>query len=214
MKENIFQFKFWKLWAIIVLFYLILSFLLNTYILTESFYYNSLYGQLDSQRIVQVTSFQKKIERIGYLFIPLTLLIKVSSIAGIIFTGTILINQNISFKNCLKITLLAELVTVMAMLVRTGWLIIATPENTEALQYFSPLSITQLINLENVPKFLFYPLQMINVFEIAYWLLLAYGIMVFTNSKFERSLKIVASSYGIALLVWVVFVVFLQVQFT
>lgn len=91
---------------------------------------------------------------------------------------------------------------------------IVAPINLEDLQYFSPLCVTQLIDTDKIPKYLLYPLKLINVFEIGYWLILTYGVTVFTNIRFARSLKVVASSYGVALLIWVVFIVFVQVQYS
>ena len=128
--------------------------------------------------------------------------------------GLYLLQQNVSYKNCLKITLIAELVSVVAMLIKTAWLMIDKPSNANDLQYFAPLSILQLLHLDELPKYLFYPLQLFNVFELAYWLTLAFGIMAFTQQKLGKSLKTVASSYGVALLIWVIFVVFIQVQFS
>jgi hypothetical protein len=45
------------------------------------------------------------------------------------------------------------------------------------------------------------------VFELAYWLILAYFIGKITETNMDRGLKIVASSYGSALL-WVVVIMF------
>lgn len=143
---------------VIVSFYVVFSLLANIYIFTDPFYYNSLSKKLAIERVTEIISFQRKFQNIGYLFIPFVILIKVSIIAGVIFAGLFLFNQNISYKSCLKITLLAEIVSLISVLVRTVWLIIDMPDTAEAVQYFSPLSIIHLINVENIPKFLFYPL--------------------------------------------------------
>src|SRR5690606_1673481 len=108
---------------------------------------------------------QHKFQIVGYIFIPVVLLLKLWIIAGVIYTGLYLLQQNVSYKSCLKITLIAELVSVVAMLIKTAWLMIDTPTNANDLQSFSPLSISQLLNLDNIPSYLFYPVQLINIFE-------------------------------------------------
>lgn len=58
---------------------------------------------------------------------------------------------------------------------------------------------------------LFIPFQVLNLFELAYWFILAYllGKELGDDDK-DKSLSIVLSSYGTSLLIWVVGVVFLN----
>lgn len=214
MNKSVFDFKFWKLYSLIALLYIALSYIANTSIFTDSFYYNSLLDKIDISRITEIISFQHKSQTIGYFIIPIVLFLKLLVIASIIFTGLYLFQQKLSYKNCLKIVIVAELVSIVSTLVRVAWLITDMPKNAKSLEYFSPLSITQFLHLGSLPKYLFYPLQLFNVFEIAYWFVLGFGIMAFTQQRWAKSLKIVASSYGVALGIWVVFVIFIQVQFT
>lgn len=214
MNKEIYNFKFWLLYLIIAMLYMVITYATNTFVFTNNYYYSILSDKMDTGRIAEVLIMQHKYQFIGYLTLPVILLLKLWIIGGIVFTGFYLLRQEVKYKDCLKIVLIAELVPVVAMLVRVAWLMIQKPANAGDIQYFSPLSLMQLINIHNIPKYLFYPLQLFNVFEIAYWLVLAYGIMAFTGWKFEKSLKTVASSYGVALAVWVVIVVFIQVQFS
>ncbi|HEX8461729.1 MAG TPA: hypothetical protein VF623_09875, partial [Segetibacter sp.] len=87
-------------------------------------------------------------------------------------------------------------------------------ETAQDIQFFYPLSLTQLLNLTQFPSYLIYPLQQLNLFELAYWLLIAAGIKAHTEKTFKQSLKVVTSSYGVALGIWILFVVFIQLQFT
>lgn len=214
MNKEFYNFKFWHLFIIITFLYIVVTYLAIAFIYTDNFYYASLSDKFDVDRITAMIAMQHKFQIFGYLFLPLVLLFKLLVIAGVLLTGLYLLQQEISYKNCLKMTLIAELVSVVAMLVKTAWLMIGKPADANDLQYFSPLSITQILYLDKLPKYLIYPLQLLNVFEFAYWLILTFGVMTFTHQRFAHSLKAVASSYGVALLVWVVFVVFVQVQFT
>lgn len=155
--NSLYNFKFWHLWLIVVMFYLILSILSNIFIFTDNFYYNSLLDKFEIKRILEQISLQRKLQIFGYLFIPIALLLKVSLTASIIFIGIYLISHSITYKDCLKITLLAELPSIIGILVGTALLIIKQPANVEAIQYFNPLSMTQLLNMEKIPEYLFYP---------------------------------------------------------
>ena len=214
MKTDIFNFKFWYVWLIIVLLYALITYVNNSFIYTDSFYYATLSDKLDISRITEMIALQHKFQILGYLFMPVVLILKLWIIAGVLFTGLYLLQQEVNYKNCLKISLIAELVSVVAILVKTTWLMIDKPGNAIDLQYFSPLSLTQLLHINNLPNYLFYPLQLFNVFEVAYWMVLAFGIMAFTHQRWAKSLRTVASSYGLALGIWVIFVVFIQVQFS
>jgi len=213
-KNNLYQFKFWQLFLIVSFIYIGIMYVSNTMIYSDAFYYNMLSQKMEIARIKDIIEMQHKYQIISYCIYPIILLLKLWSVAGVIFMVLYLLNQEVSYQNCLKITLIAELVSVVAMLVRVVWLLVAKPDNVNDIQYFSPLSLTQLLDLDSLPKYLFYPLQLFNIFEVGYWLVLAYGIMVFTNWKFEKSFKAVASGYGVALAMWAVVVMFIQVQFS
>lgn len=213
VKSGIFNFKFWPVWLIIVLLYILNTFISNIFVYTDTYYSSLLIDKFDSDRIMSMIVMQNKFQILGYFFIPVVLLIKLWLISGILFIGIYLFNQQVNFKNCLIIILLAEFVSVSAMFLKTIWLIVDMP-NTNELQSFYPLSLTQLININNLPKFFYYPLQLVNIFEVTYWFVLAWGVMTFTQQNFIKSFKIVSASYGLALFVWVIFIVFLQFQFT
>ena len=57
-------------------------------------------------------------------------------------------------------------------------------------------------------------IQQLNLFEVAYWFLLAYGIKSLGNIDFKNGLKITSLSYGVGLAIWCIFIVFLQLQFS
>jgi ABC-type transport system involved in cytochrome bd biosynthesis fused ATPase/permease subunit len=74
-----------------------------------------------------------------------------------------------------------------------------------------PLSLLNIFDYTTLNKILIYPFQLLNVFEIIYWIALAYGISKLINNNFDKAFKIVLSSYIPALIVWVVFVMFLTI---
>ena len=82
------------------------------------------------------------------------------------------------------------------------------------LQNYNPLGVSGFLKNDTIPKYLLYPIQQLNLFEVAYWFLLAYGIKSLGNIDFKKALKITSLSYGVGLAIWCIFIVFLQLQFS
>ncbi|MFN7839937.1 MAG: hypothetical protein ACK5QG_18395, partial [Bacteroidota bacterium] len=59
---------------------------------------------------------------------------------------------------------------------------------------------------------LVYPIQLLNVFELLYWIALAWQLQEVLEKPFAESLGFVAKTYGVGLAVWVVVVMFLTVS--
>uniref|UniRef100_UPI004047898B hypothetical protein n=1 Tax=Flavobacterium sp. TaxID=239 RepID=UPI004047898B len=95
-----------------------------------------------------------------------------------------------------------------------------TTASLNEIQYFYPLSALNIVGYQSVESWFIYPLQVLNLFELAYWLLLSYfvGKLAFTekdNGKpMDLGFKIVASSYGSVLLLWVVVVMFFTLNYS
>lgn len=209
---SFYNFKGWHLFVAIACIYLSLAYLTNNYVLNDSFYYSVFGSQLRSESIDRIIALNNKMQYLSYLFLPIFLLIKWVLTAGVIYAGIFLFNQKILFKDCFKIVALAELVSVVVSVIKVAYFLLYAPTNVQEIQSFYPLSLIQLLHNRQLPSYVIYPLQQINVFEVIYWLLIAAGIKTFALKPFGYSLKIVASSYGVALGLWVLCVVFIQLQ--
>jgi hypothetical protein len=64
------------------------------------------------------------------------------------------------------------------------------------------------VGYEGILTWFIYPFQVINLFEFAYWFILASLISKELKTTTSKGFSIVASSYGVALLIWVVGVMF------
>ncbi len=214
LAKDIYEFKWWILSIIYALLFISMTLAVNHLIFTDAYYYSILGRQLDEERIAQIIEINKKYQWIGYIIMPVILLLKWLILAGVIYIGLFLFNQDIAYQNCFKIVLIADYAMILAAIAKFAWFIFFKPQTIEDIQYFYPLSITQLFNSSQIPKFLVYPLQQFNVFEVLYWLLIAEGIQTFSKKNFWYSVKIVSVSYGAAMFFWCVVIVFLQLQFS
>lgn len=91
----------------------------------------------------------------------------------------------------------------------------------KALQYFIKLKDTwkELLNTSSINPLFIYPLNLLNIFELGYFLVLAWLLVGVINEaneqrqvKFGQSLKLVTASYGSGLLLWVLVVMFITLN--
>jgi len=111
--------------------------------------------------------------------------------------------------------MLAEIPFLLVPLIKLFWfLFIQTQYNFNDLQYFYPLSALQLFEIKTLATWQIYPLQLLNVFEMVYWVLLAYWLKRLLNITLTKGMEVVIASYGTGLLLWVVFVTFVSLNAT
>ena len=77
----------------------------------------------------------------------------------------------------------------------------------------------ELFNAKSIDPLFVYPLSLLNVFELGYFLVLAWLLVGVINEaseerpvKFGQSLKLVTALYGSGLLLWVLVVMFITLN--
>ncbi len=161
------------------------------------------------EQIEGFIDFKNKWQWLGYTFIPLLLLLKTSIIAAILDVGCFFFGKEIKYKKLFNIVVKAEFVFLLVIVFKTAWFYFFQTDYTlEELQYFYPLSALNIIGYEGLQPWFIYPFQVLNLFELAYWFILAYLIGKELNENTDKGMSIVASSYGVSLLIWVVGVMF------
>lgn len=194
--------------------YCLILWIFNNIIITESLYLSSLGNILSINRIEELILFNKKNEWLSYIFFPIINIVKYSLLSIVILIGIKLFEIDITFKDCFKIVLMADLIPLVESVTKVLYFYIYPPSNFNVLQNFNPLGVTGLLNNDMIPQYLLYPIQKINLFEAFYWLLLAYGIKTLGNINFNKAIQITSLSYGVGLTIWCILIVFLQLQFS
>jgi len=173
----------------------------------------SLLDYLTSEQIDDSLNLRSKWEILGYLIIPILLFLKMSIIAAVLDIGCFFFEQEIKYKKLLNIVVKAEFIFLLVTIFKTVWFYFFQPNFTlEDLQNFYPLSALNIIGYEGLQPWLIYPSQVLNLFELAYWFVLAYLIGKELNENTDKGFSIVASSYGVSLLIWVIGVMFLTLN--
>lgn len=157
---------------------------------------------------------QKKWWWVSYAVTPVLIGIKVLLVAFCLNFVKIISEklEDVKFRDILTVVLIAEFVFVIAGFYKFfNFYLIDTDYTLETLQTYYPLSLINYKEAISTEKWLAYPLQLANVFELMYWGVLAWGIWQLADKKisYQRSLGYVALTYGIGLLFWVGVVCFL-----
>lgn len=170
---------------------------------------NSLGEQITRRELENLINVREKWQWLGYALLPLLLLVKISIVAGLLDIGCFFFGKDIRYKTLFHIAIKAEFVFLLVIVFKTAWFYwIQTEYSLEDLQYFYPLSLLQLFGYESLEPWFIYPLQVVNLFELCYWLLLGYGLSKALKQSMDYAMGIVASSYGVGLLIWVAGVMF------
>lgn len=191
------------------------AFISNQFLVSDNLFYNSFAEQLTAEKIDTIIAQTQQWAWLGYVFIPIIYLLKFSVIALILLTGFFIINKKVSFSLLFKAVMLAEIPFLLVPLIKLLWfMFIQTNYTFQDLQYFFPLSALQLFEVANLPTWQIYPLQLLNLFELVYWISLAYWLKRLLLISLTSGMEMVIASYGTSLLLWVVFITFLSLSFT
>lgn len=203
----------WHLLCTIILISFALIFFFNQFLFTKEVYYSSFQDQLDNGRIEELFNFNAKFAWIGFLFIPLWLILKNFVVGLCLQVGLLLNNTKLKFGITFKIALTADFIFLLPQLLKLCWfLIFKTDYTITEVQQFYPLSALNLFKQENLPLLLIYPFQTFNVFEILYWILLAGGIKEALNTDINQGIRVVFSGYIPALILWIVCIMFISIS--
>ena len=211
----LFKHKVKKIFSLIIFSSLILLiFLDKTYISTDSKIFDFLAKDYPSSVVQSYMESQKKWWWVSYVITPIMIGIKVLLVAFCLNFVKIISEklEQVKFRDILTIVLMAEFVFVIAGFYKFfNFYLIETDYTLETLQTYYPLSLINFKDAISTEKWLAYPLQLANIFEIMYWGVLAWGIWQLADKKisYQRSLGYVALTYGIGLLFWVGVVCFL-----
>ena len=120
----------------------------------------------------------------------------------------------IKFNELFKVAVLGDFVFAFSGILKLIILVFFKSVNTLDDIQIQPLSLSNLFDKRSLDVFYLYPLSVINVFEVIYILVLVFFISDLVGQTFISTLKKIATSYGTGLLIWVLFVMFMNMSFT
>jgi hypothetical protein len=203
----------WILFLILILGTILTNEIATYFLDLNHLLYKNLSEQLTLQQIEKVFELQKRWDWLGYALLPLILFLKVSIISMIIAMGGFFSDIELRHGKYFRIVLLAEFVLLIPTLIKTVWFYFFKMDfSLDDVQEFMPFSLQNIVDNAVVPDWALYPLQVTNLVEVIYWILMAYLLNKYTNT--EKGMKIVFTSYVPALLIWIVFIMFITLNIT
>ena len=197
-----------------ILFFQITLLTLTDYLLVEdSLYYDFWQNTLSTERINALIESAKRWKWVTFAAAPLLTLIKCFFVASCIYTGAIFNKTENSFADFFRITLVAEFIALLPAIFKILWFgLLNRDYGLQDLSYFSPTSLLSFTQPGEIDPWLVYPLHLINLFELLYWLTLAFLLKDLVKRNFWGSLGFVASTYGVGLFIWMLVVTFLTLS--
>lgn len=179
----------------------------------EQLYYNTLAEQLTAEQIQEVIRMNNLWGWVYYIALPLILYLKILLIAIVLSIATFFFAQKIKFSQLFNIVLKAEFIFLLPIVFKAVWFYFFKKDYTlEELQNYMPLSLESLFGYENFERWYIYPMQTANLFEIAYWITLTLLLAKVLQINRQKSFTIVASSYGVGLVIWIAAIMFLTLN--
>lgn len=189
--------------------YLFFNVYLDYTILTDEIFFEFYSDKFSERKVYELLDIRKEWIWVSY---PIKILIRLIAFqipAMILYLGLYLSKIEISYKRVFTSVVIAEFIFFIPLLIKVIWFSYQ-PVTMEAVREFSPLSLFSLFNPNHLQEWLYYPFKVLNLFEVAYWILLASLLAKFLNRSIDSMLKIVLGYYVSFLFCWVVFVMFIS----
>ena len=185
----------------------------SSVLFNDDVYYDFYSERLTYEKIDTLLELKNKWEWLLYPFLIIFLYFKLLIVAAILYVGLLLTDYRQDFKSLFKIALLGEFIFLFQPLLRLIWYGILQPDySLQDLQNFVPFSLLSLMDQTSINQVLVYPLNILNIIEVVYVVILSQLVSEKIDSGFSVSLKIVLGSYGTSLVLWVLCVTFLTVS--
>ncbi|MDO8968335.1 MAG: solute carrier family 23 protein [Algoriphagus sp.] len=193
---------------IYIIFYFSLTFYFDHKILTDLIYFEFYSDKFSESRIFELLDFRKKWLWITYPIKFLFQLIAIQIPAMLIYLGFYLGNYEIKYKKIFEVVLISEFIFFIPLIIKITWFSFH-PVSMDAIRLYAPLSLFSIFDSSILKEWLYYPFKVLNLFEVAYWVLLAFLLAKYLNKSIDSMLKIVLGYYVSFLFCWIVFVMFI-----
>ena len=131
--------------------------------------YNSLINNITERQVVEILNYQKKWKFLSFLFLSIVVFLKTSIITSILYVGIFFSKSDITFRSIFNKVVQAEFIFLLAPIFKIIWFyFFQTTYKLEDIQNFFPLSAINITGYEGLEPWYIYPLQTLNLFEVAY----------------------------------------------
>ena len=210
--NNYFTANTWTVFAIIMILYFIALTIEFKYIFTDNFYFEAFEGKKRLESIQEIIINDRGEYWLNIPIVFIVVLFPTLMIAFALNIGAVFNEYKIRFTDIFKITLKAQLIFAINYLISTilKWQGLIERNYGNINNNYDFQSIAYFYEGKGLTFGVMYILQNINITEIIHILVLSYGFSWLTQKSYAKSIGFVLTFYGIALLIWIIFTVFLQ----
>jgi len=204
------KYYFWLLCACSLLFAL----LGEHFLFSESLFYSSLNEQFTNEQLKTLFSLREKWIGLSYLLIPLFIIIRILYTSFCLFIGDLFQETHWGYKRMFNIALKADIVFIVsAIAVFYYFLIWGDVKTTQDLN-IHPFSLLAVTGQDNIPGWLVFAYNSINVFELIYLVFLMLLIHASTQTGYVKALIFSLLTYGVGNYLYIVAITFLYLNFS
>lgn len=191
-------------------------FYLQKYLLTEELFYTTFQSQLSYKQIEKLLESQQNWNWLKYALQPFIYLTRILVISTTLYLIKIIVGKtfNATFSDISLAVIKADMIFLIPAIIKITWFTFYPANTLEEIQYFMPGSVFQLFTDQEIVPWLIYPLQAFSIWEVGFWLILAFHLKAFFDNNYAKSFQNVMLSYGSSFLVWMFFVIFVTLNFT
>jgi hypothetical protein len=203
-----------KLWIVVTycLVCLLTTYLAEQNIHTEEIYRKS-FAKVISADFGSITYHSHKDNAWVNYLTPLLNIFRFIPASFLIILGMQLTNIRIPLNYIFQATILGEIIFLIPEFAKTVYFPIFISDFTlKGFRDFSLFSLASIFDYENLKYWEYYPLRVINLFEVIYCAFIAIVLDEFILNR-DKSFGLVFISYWSGLLIWVLIVVFISLEF-
>lgn len=147
---------------------------------------------------------------LSFIVAPLFILLRIVVVGGCLFVGSLLFDKytKLDYVTCCNIALKADVIFMFFSVISSVLILIYGYE--KGIHLISYCSFVNFFQSDDIATWLKSIAALINLFELLYWLFLAKLVSTVMKEKYAMSLNFIISTYGVAFLLYVLFVAFIM----
>lgn len=203
MLKKYFQINTWVILGVILVSELIYNIAIKSYLFTDKVVFNSLAEQLTMEQINTAMVGVRSNSILIYIIALIQPLAEIGLIAVCITVGTLLFRYTITFKQIFSVVVKSFLIFTLAHLPILYSLVFRGVEKLEDIAYIPQFSLAEWFGETSFSPWALYPMQLMNVFQLCFILLLAAGLNLVDSRGFGKWLLLTLCTYGVELAILV-----------
>jgi hypothetical protein len=205
IKKNVFLF------ILISCIYIINSLILRFFFVDDELLLNSFGASIDSEKAYEFLRMDKRWGFVRHLFTPIGLFVRVSVVSLIFYLGFYLLDVSCSLRKLFGVVIISEFTFLFFTALRTVLMYNQDFTNLDEISRFAPFRFISFESISDFPVWVKIPLKIVSTIEVLYWTVLGFLLSRIMFWSFIRSFLFVLKTYVLALTLWIVFLIFVNV---